>query len=199
MKNSIGFDIIVRLLQEEKGGSLMEREIIESKAFETLTKANDKGDAAIDIIGLAKSLGFIVGNAELCDDEDGFIIVDESKDNILGQPTNKLIGVRADQSIEWKRFVIAHEIGHYILHYDRDSDNGMYAHRDHKKGKDSTENEADFFAANLLMPKERFLKNYEELRNNRLSLEEKVIILAKRFCVTEIMTRRRFEELGINE
>lgn len=75
----------------------------------------------------------------------------------------------------------------------------MYAHRDHKKGKDSTENEADYFAANLLMPKERFLKNYEELRNNRLSLEEKVIILAKRFCVTEIMTRRRFEELGINE
>lgn len=177
----------------------MDKNIIEEKASETLSRADDKGNAAIDIIGLARYLGFVVGNAELSDDEDGFIIVDEGQEQILGQPTDKLIGVRADQSIEWKRFVIAHEIGHYILHYNKEANHGMYAHRDHKKGKDEFENEADYFAANLLMPAERFRQNYEELKESGLSFEEKVLVLAKRFCVTEIMTKRRFEELGIGE
>ena len=80
----------------------MERRTIEKKAEETLSGANDKGSAAIDIIRLARHLGFVVGNAELSDDEDGFIIVDEGKKEILGQATDKLIGVRADQSIVWK-------------------------------------------------------------------------------------------------
>ena len=177
----------------------MERKTIENKAAETLSRVNDKGSASIDIIGLARHLGFVVGNAELSDDEDGFIIVDEGKKEILGQATDKLIGVRADQSIEWKRFVIAHEIGHYILHYNKEVNNGMYAHRDHKKGKNEFENEADYFAANLLMPADRFLKNYEELQKISLSVEEKVLVLAKRFCVTEKMTIRRFEELGLSE
>ena len=75
----------------------------------------------------------------------------------------------------------------------------MYAHRDHKKGKNKFENEADYFAANLLMPADRFLKNYEELQKINLSFEEKVLVLARRFCVTEKMTIRRFEELKLNE
>ena len=177
----------------------MDKETIERKASETLSAAEDNGDAAIDIIRLAQSLGFIVGNVEFTDDEDGFILVDERKSQILGQPTDKLIGVRADQSVEWKRFIIAHEIGHYVLHYNRDTDHGMYAHREHKKGKDAIENEADYFAANLLMPRDRFVKNYEELNKSGLSPDEKVLVLARRFRVTEIMTKRRFVELEINE
>lgn len=177
----------------------MEKKYIEEKAKNTLSELSDNKDTVIDIIKLAKSLGFVVGNAELSGDEDGFIIVDESKEEIFGQKTDKLIGVRDDQSIEWKRFVIAHEIGHYILHYNKEKDNGMYAHRDHKKGKSNFENEADYFAANILMPPDSFEKNYQELKELVLSFEERILILAKRFCVTEIMARRRLEELGISE
>lgn len=177
----------------------MDRALIEEKALKILADANDTGDAVIDIIGLAKNLGFVVGNAELSDDEDGFIIVEEGSKQILGQKTDKLIGVRADQSIEWKRFVIAHEIGHYILHYETMKKHGIYAHRYHKKGKSEKENEADFFAANLLMPRERFTKQFEALKKVGLTTEEMTLILAKRFCVTEIMTKRRFEELNLSE
>lgn len=99
---------------------------------------------SIDVIEVAKKLGFVVGNAGLSEDVDGFIIVDENKGNILGIDTNKLIGVNASKELAWKRFIIAHEIGHYILHYDKEKDNGMYAHREHKKGKNEIENEADF-------------------------------------------------------
>lgn len=177
----------------------MERKEIELKARKTLDDAHDNGDAAVDIINLAKNLGFIVGNVDFSDDEDGFIIVDEGKDEILGQKTDKLIGVRADQTKEWKYFIIAHEIGHYILHYDKEKYRGMYAHREHKKGKNEYENEADYFAANLLMPEDRFRKHYARLKEVGLSFEEMVLVMAKRFCVTEIMTKRRFDELGISE
>ena len=176
----------------------MEKQMIEEKAMEVLNKGNDKGDSAINIIGIATSLGFVVGNVDLSEGEDGFILVDEKQEEILGQDTNKLIGVNADLSEEWKRFIIAHEIVHFILHYNKSENKGLYAHREHRKGKDSIENEADYFAASLLMPADRFKKNYNELKKANLSLEEMIFILAKRFRVTQIMAKRRIEELQVN-
>lgn len=171
---------------------------IEIKASEVLDRIDTDLTEPIDVIQIANELGFVVGNAELGSDMDGFIIIDEGKDDILGIKTDKLIGVRASQTLEWKRFVIAHEIGHYILHYNREADNGMYAHRDHMKGKNETENEADYFAANLLMPKEMFVKKYEELKEKNLSADEMTVLLANKFGVTENMTKRRFGELSIS-
>ena len=175
----------------------MDKKIIEEKAHEVLETVKDTGDAAVEIIRLAQTLGFVVGNAIFHGDEDGFIVVKEGAREIFGQETDKLIGVRADRSTEWKRFIIAHEIGHYILHYNSAESKGLYAHRDHRKGKGPIENEADYFAANLLMPSDRFIKNYDELCN--LSREEKILILAKRFNVTRKMVERRFEELKLDE
>ena len=177
----------------------MDREKIERKAEETLNDVNyaDVADS-IDVIEVAKKLGFVVGNAGLSEDVDGFIIVDENKGNILGIDTNKLIGVNASKELAWKRFIIAHEIGHYVLHYDKEKDNGMYAHREHKKGKNEIENEADFFAANLLMPRKKFIDKYKELKEKDLSIDEMILLLANKFTVTQLMTKRRFEELGID-
>lgn len=176
----------------------MDREKIERKAEETLNDVNyaDVADS-IDVIEVAKKLGFVVGNAGLSEDVDGFIIVDENKGNILGIDTNKLIGVNASKELAWKRFIIAHEIGHYVLHYDKEKDNGMYAHREHKKGKNEIENEADFFAANLLMPRKKFINRYRELKKKDLSMDEIILLLADKFTVTQPMTKRRFKELGL--
>lgn len=176
----------------------MDRERIEKKAEETLNNINyaDSTDS-IDVIEVAKKLGFVVGNAGLSEDVDGFIIVDENESNILGIDTNKLIGVNASKELAWKRFIIAHEIGHYMLHYDKEKDNGMYAHREHKKGKNEIENEADFFAANLLMPRKKFIDKYKELKEKDLSIDEMILLLANKFTVTQLMTKRRFEELGL--
>jgi Zn-dependent peptidase ImmA (M78 family) len=150
-------------------------------------------------VAIAKKLGFVVGNAELNDDIDGFIIVDEDKDEILGINTSRLIGVNASKSLEWKRFIIAHEIGHYKLHYNRKADNGMYAHREHKTGKNEKENEADFFAANLLMPSGRFKNKYNDLKEKGLSIEEIIVLLAEKFVVTRHMAERRIKELSLLE
>lgn len=174
--------------------------MIENKVEETFKRVDYKDNAdAIDVILIAKKLGFIVANAGLSEDMDGFIIVEEGKDDILGIHTDKLIGVNASKGLEWKRFTIAHEIGHFILHYDRDADNGIYAHREHIKGKNEAENEADFFAANLLMPREKFMNKYRELKDKGLSYDEMIVLLANKFVVTQPTTIRRFKELGLIE
>lgn len=176
----------------------MDRKDIEDKAIETLEKVKYKDVSdSIDVIDVAKKLGFVVGNAVLDNNEDGFIVIKEGADNILGIKTDKLIGVNAKKDLAWKRFIIAHEIGHYVLHYDREKDSGMYAHREHKKGKSELENEADFFAVNLLMPRDKFMNKYTELKDKDLSNEDMVVLLASKFMVTQPMVKRRLEELEI--
>ena len=183
-----------------RGLDYMEKQQIEDKVAELLKEVeyHDTGEV-VDIIQIAKNLGFAVGNAMLTDDEDGFIIVKEGEKEILGIKTDKLIGVNSQRTLEWKRFIVAYEIAHYYLHYSSARNNGMYAHRDHRKGKNDVENDADYFAACLLMPKTSFKEKFNELKDKDLSLDEIILLLAKKFVATPRMTERRIGELGLNE
>ena len=168
---------------------------IEKKALQTLEDIGYKDETdEVDIIKVANLLGIQVGNASLDDAMDGFIIINEGNNKILGVPTDKLIGVNSDRTLQWKRFIIAHEIGHYKMHY---SGEGMYAHRDHVNGKNEKENEADFFAANILMPRSKFTDRYKELSNKGLGKQEIVVLMADKFMVTHRMAERRVEELRL--
>lgn len=182
-----------------KGLSQMEKAIIEEKVTEMMKNINYQDNLEeIDIIQIAKKLGFAVGNAILDEEDDGFIIVQDGAEEILGIKTDKLIGVNSKRALEWKRFIIAHEIGHFILHYSEQKSGGMYAHRDHKKGKNNLENDADYFAANLLMPREKFIDKYKELKEKNLNLDEIILLLSRKFVTTPRMTERRIEELQLN-
>ena len=154
-------------------------------------------ECSVDVIDVAKRLGFVVGNAVLNEEDDGFIVVEEGRKEIMGIKTDKLIGVNSDRSLEWKRFIIAHELGHYVLHFKEKHLVGLYAHRDHKRGHNELENEADFFAANLLMPRESFENKYNEIKQVYKNDREIVDALSKHFIVTTRMTERRIGELGL--
>ena len=181
----------------EKGVS-MEKELIEKKALETIEKMGIKeASEEVDIIALAKSLGFEVGNASLDEDDDGFILVNENEEKLFGLKTNKLIGVNSARPLSWKRFIIAHEIGHYILHYESQNKKGMYAHRDHRNGRSDDENAADYFAANILMPKDRFAKSYTELKNKQLEEGDVIVLLAEKYLVPQKAAERRIGELEL--
>lgn len=143
----------------------MDMDKFERSAIDTLENAGyPKNDSPTDIVGVAKTLGFVVGNAVLDDNDDGFII--------------------------------AHEIGHYVLEYKEKNMSGMYANRYHERGHNNSENEIDFFAANLLMLRDLFVKKYQELK---LCQTGDLLIksLAEYFVVTVKMTERRVEELGL--
>ncbi len=172
---------------------------IEEKALKLLNESKlPPSEDYVDVISIARKQGFEVVKALIKDDADGFIIIQPDEASIMGVETDKLIGINARRPLEWNRFIIAHELGHFCLHYSQEKNNGLFAMREHKKGKDELENDADFFAACLLMPKERFENTYRNLTKSGLRNDEITIVLKKRFVTTEKMVERRIEELQLN-
>lgn len=168
----------------------------QKSASELLEQYNMK-DNPIDVVVLAKRMGFVVCNAILKDDSDGFIIVSPEANDISGIKADKIIGVNTERDIKDKVFIIAHELGHYILHC-KNAQKRYYAHRKHKKEKRKNKKEqaADLFAASLLMPEELFKKRYNELRNKDLSEEDCTSLLAQDFFVSKDAVIRRIKEIN---
>lgn len=97
-----------------------------------------------------------------------------------------IIGVNSKQSRERRRFTIAHELGHFLLH------EGMVSHVDHNyrlnyrndqssRAVNAEEIEANFFAASMLIPT-RFLNGMNAVE--ALDDDARVEQLAKRFDVS---------------
>ncbi len=90
-----------------------------------------------------------------------------------------------------KRFTIAHELGHYFLHHDNSL---PIKHIDLRSSMDMAtskekEQEANFFAAELLMPGNLIKKEYYTEKN--------IIALAKIFGVSKEAMNIRLKELGL--
>lgn len=87
------------------------------------------------------------------------------------------------------RFTLAHELGHYVLHYlwtDRRNERLMALRR----GSDRIEWEANWFAAAFLMPEADFCDQFKTLDGNLTSL-------AQYFCVSEQAAQIRAKGLGL--
>lgn len=174
----------------------MDKRAIETQVFALLKEygyASDKNDY-VDIVDFVRKLGFVVGNAQLDDSEDGFLVIHANKtaENGLEDPNDKVIGVNANRSLNWKRFIIAHEFAHSILHYKAGE---IYLHRENRKGKDNEENEADYFAAALLMPKDSFKRLYMQFEKNGLNRTAVCLQLATIFKVPLDSVSRRVDEV----
>ncbi len=91
------------------------------------------------------------------------------------------------------RFTIAHELGHYVLHYLYLN---QYLNRDIKTlkvaryGKGQSESEANWFAACFLMPEKEFKAKMKELSN--------YIAVADFFGVSSMAAYYRSKGLGIS-
>lgn len=175
-----------------RGLTDMDKKIIEEKANKVLRDFNYTG-GEVDIISLVKTYGFIVGNANLPNDDDGFILVEKGAGNKLNVNSDKIIGVNRKRGLFDKRFTIAHEIGHYILNNGNEQE--IFAHRENKKGKCEEENDIDYFAACLLMPKEDFTKELKNLES--LGYREGYIVefLKEKYKVPPLSVIRRIQEV----
>lgn len=85
-------------------------------------------------------------------------------------PNRSRIVVNQDLPFNRKTYTIAHELGHYVLHKDYLSDDGAYQifprMNSYDGPKPPEEQEADAFAANLLVPIE-MLRTYADLASIR--------------------------------
>jgi len=120
----------------------------------------------------------------------------ESIENISGLydvRTNEIIVNREDPASR-QTFTIAHELGHFLLHkelYERyPEDYRVLSRAPIRASKDPLEQEANAFAAHLLVPR-KFLDQYRDIADSRE--------LSRLFIVSEEVIRYRLQlEYGID-
>lgn len=122
-------------------------------------------------------------------------------DNVLGMLCKNIIYINEKQSNLNSRFVIAHEVGHYILeNFNRDTNDVVYS-RDIFSDNSSKEKIANIFAAELLIPTEFLRKDLKRIQNdfrkNGIDFKKNIDLiieaLAKIYFVTHDIMRFRLE------
>lgn len=143
--------------RRQEGYVYKNREMEEiSKQF--LSKLNDQEqyDGPIPIVKIAKKLGFNVYQQDMEKELSGFIAIDPEIKQSMGN--DKIIVVNVNDEIGHQRFVIAHELAHYLFDYEPKDNVVEYYNTYYKDTHDSeSEERANRFAAELLMPRERFV------------------------------------------
>jgi hypothetical protein len=105
--------------------------------------------APVDVTGLAEALGLSVWQDDLPEGISGKIF----EDRLYGGPSGYSIVVRTSDPYVRRRFTLAHEIAHFVLHQNRIgsslSDDALY-----RSGLSTREEvEANSMAADILMPR----------------------------------------------
>jgi len=114
---------------------------------------------------------------------------------LIRKDGHALIGISSSEASVRQRFTIAHELGHFFLHPQKDAfvdyrDNGRDVMRTPR------EKEANMFAAALLMPSEFLRKDFRSFARVGVN-EDELHALAKRYIVSDDAMRFRLINLNI--
>ena len=146
-------------------------------------------DPPVGIRKIAKLLGTRVEETPADEGLSGFLLRGATSDDFV-------IGVNAKQSASRKRFTIAHECGHFLLHGGEAFHvDGVFQinRRDDKSstGSEESEIEANLFAAELLMPRRFLARDLDAEDQIDLLDDEAIKAFAKRYRVSvQAMTLR---------
>ena len=115
---------------------------------DALTIRRHQKTPPVNVVALATAFGLKVYHDDLAEGISGKII----KDAAHGGPSGYSIVINSNESANRRRFTIAHEIGHYLLHRDRIGD-GLVDDALYRSGLSSfDEVRANRLAADILMP-----------------------------------------------
>ena len=141
----------------------------------------------VDVERIARRLGTRVRETGFDGDVSG-LFVRKGQDAV--------IGVNSMHSEQRKRFTIAHEIGHFVLHISKpiyvDELVLHFRNRTSAEGRDPDEIEANAFAAELLMPEDFVQQSMSDLDNwddeavSKLAKEYKVSVEAFVYRLTNL-------------
>lgn len=166
--------------------------VIEAQAEQVLSESGAyRIPVPIDLV--TAHLNLKTTSSGLTDDISGLLVVDKKQG---------IIGFNASHPPVRKRFTIAHEIGHYVLHVKQAQsrlfvDRYVYRRDDESAtGTDQEEVEANAFAAALLMP-EKLLR--EEIKKNSFDPDDEDTLssLAALFSVSTSAMSYRLVNLKI--
>lgn len=151
--------------------------------------------APVPVFDIVKAMGLQLLEYNLGEETSGVLVVDNGKGSIGYNPKDSYVR---------RRFTVAHELGHFILHSDANQlfvDNFFLIkfrkNNSYTKEEYWQEQEANAFAAAILMPEE-FI-NYELLNNNFGNIDESDFIerLARKFEVSIPAMSFRLANLNI--
>ena len=167
----------------------MKKETIIQKA-EAFCKEHQVDQFPVNIVSICNRLNISVFERPLPSGVSGFIVIQEEP--FKNFETGRLIMVNSSDSAARKRFTIAHELAHYVLH--KKEGEPIYAHRDAGQ-HGGIETEANIFASNLLMPKalvKKYLSIFDDC-TNRFRVEQ----LALASAVSNEAAHIRLDQLGL--
>lgn len=150
--------------------------------------------APIPVISIAENLGFAVYASTFKDDQIAGIMAD-SCEAVAPFKEKRIMVINREDYATRKNFTIAHEIAHFVLHCNEEENFfERYKHGLDRGQRPEIENNANAFAAALLMPKDMVIKLYQDSKGK--SREELIKIMEKEFIVSSKAAQRRLEELG---
>lgn len=155
----------------------------------------------VDIFKLATELGFDVRAARLQGGVDGLVIVDESRGRIANFRSNKVIAYNALTNITEAKFIVGHELAHYIAEkmlQDKQDKHVVVAARDPdgpRYSGNEDEQRKDYMAAALLIPRDDLLKRLPE-KKEELS-QQFYQDLAEYYRVDLRLAKRRVKEVAL--
>ncbi|MEY4877067.1 MAG: hypothetical protein RL708_2216 [Bacteroidota bacterium] len=160
----------------------------------TLLNNISENDLPINVENIAKAKGILIKPYKFDDDVSGLLSIENGK---------SVIGVNIFESRVRRRFTVAHELGHYELHKEDgnlfvDSHFKVYRSPNSKETpyKQRIEEEANSFAAMLLMP-EDLLRNEVKKIEFDLGSEETIKALSKKFDVSSTAMYFRLSNLEL--
>ncbi|MHA7842049.1 MAG: ImmA/IrrE family metallo-endopeptidase [Winogradskyella sp.] len=164
---------------------------IESITEGILNELNITSAKKIDIKKICEFYGVDVKSEDLDVDISGLFVIKEK---------GNYIRYNANEPEHRKRFTIAHELGHFVLHKDTPlfiskSNNVMYRNLDSSTGEIKREREANSFAASILMPRKFVL---DEISKIPKKTKDPVSHLADKFRVSEQAMTFRLANLGFD-
>lgn len=106
-----------------------------------------------------------------------------------------LIGVSSSESDVRQRFTVAHELGHFFLHPNKDA---FIDYRNNRKDVMRTprERQANMFAAALLMPRNTLLRDFKAIAKEGF-MEDELRGLARQYKVSEDAMHFRLMNLNL--
>lgn len=193
---------MVSLLENDGNGVEYTPEQAVGVAGEILRMASSVGynnELATPIVKIIKGFGIDVRRAKhMPDNNSGVIYVGGRTKEVYG--SDRVIFTDSNEPFEHQRFVMAHELAHYLFDFvgnpmNRNADCAFeetYPRKDHNSER---EIRANRFAAELLMPRNLFVKQYNYAMKESDNRIYTVKYLAKYFQVKEASVEKRIYEV----
>jgi len=169
---------------------------IEHQVSELLKSANIL-QAPVPVDQVARLCGAVVLPYDLGNEVSGVLVFEENKGTI---------GYNNSHSPKRQRFTISHELGHLLLHVNKQKPKDLFVDKDfivkwrynkiYSQKEFEHEQEANAFAAALLMPKEFLIKEMQKEKYSELTEVKLIEDLAKVFHVSIQAMTYRFADLN---